>query len=677
MFLPKASQTRLRISGLVVALSAAFAMIPVSLESADANGDTRTISIMNVHTNEMATVTFKRNGYYDAEGIKQLSWLLRDWRKDEPTSMSPRLFDILWEVHQETGSQEPFHAVSGYRSPETNAMLRRSSRGVAEHSQHMLGRAMDSYLPDVPVERMREIAMRLQRGGVGYYPTAGSPFVHIDAGSVRAWPRMTREQLARLFPDGKTVHLPPDGHPFPGYDQAKSEILAAGGTVAGITAYAEAEPQEGGGHHKSLWAALFGGVDEDEDATLASGGRGSTSRSVAGRQPTRVAALAPRNDDDGVRSLMLAAAQSQTDASVQPSPAPAAAEHGRSRRGATAKTAPASAPPPQPAAVASAAPNSGFLPGLFGGPRVEAMPAQAAAPADTGTTVAMRSNTQGPTGTTVIGRSDAEPRDEGADTSLVAAFAPLPPRRPKSLADVAALADIPLPPARPTDLDTTVAPAPTDTPAATTEPAPDAGKLVSLDHPLPPIRPQGFTLAGPTPATASTPDALTASPVAPATNSTAPGAPAAAADQANGTLLPAEKAEPPAQLVRLDHPLPPSRPTTLASANAPPANLSSAGQLPAAAQSSAPRPVVKPDKDNLEALFGSVAIISAQRANPASVKVANSVVRTALPRVAQEAIAQPSSAAGHFQASSAPTPVVNRFSGKAVQPLSSLGFTTR
>ncbi len=162
----------------------------------------------NVHTNESATVTFKRNGYYDAEGIKQLSWLLRDWRRDEPTSMSPRLFDILWEVHQESGSSEPFHAVSGYRSPATNAMLRRSSRGVAEHSQHMLGKAMDSFLPDVGVERMREIAMRLQRGGVGYYPTAGSPFVHIDAGSVRAWPRMSRDQLARLFPDGRTVHVP-------------------------------------------------------------------------------------------------------------------------------------------------------------------------------------------------------------------------------------------------------------------------------------------------------------------------------------------------------------------------------------------------------------------------------------------------------------------------------------
>ena len=280
----------LRISGPVLALSAAFAFFPVALEGADANGDTRAISIMNVHTNESATVTFKRNGVYDAEGIKQLSWLLRDWRRDEPTSMSPRLFDILWEVHQETGSQEPFHAVSGYRSPETNAMLRRSSHLVAEHSQHMLGKAMDSYLPDVPIERMREIAMHLQQGGVGYYPTSGSPFVHIDAGSVRSWPRMTRDQLARLFPDGKTVHLPADGHPFPGYEQAKAEILAAGGTVAGYTAFAEADPVSSG-HHKSLWAALFGGADEDEDAAIASSGR-TLSRAASARQSTQVAALA-------------------------------------------------------------------------------------------------------------------------------------------------------------------------------------------------------------------------------------------------------------------------------------------------------------------------------------------------------------------------------------------------
>ena len=294
-----------RLSGLALALSTIFAAAPISLESADANGDTRTISILPVHTNESGTVTFKRNGYYDAEGVKQLSWLLRDWRRDEPTSMSPRLFDILWEVHQETGSNEPFHAVSGYRSPSTNAMLRRSSRGVAEHSQHMLGKAMDSFLPDVPVARMREIAMRLQRGGVGYYPTAGSPFVHIDAGSVRAWPRMTRDQLSRLFPDGKTVHLPADGHPFAGYELAKAEILAAGGTVAGISTYADGDAPMTSGRHKSLWAALFGGADEDEDAAMASGGRGTTSRSVAGRQPTQVAALASTRDDLRVRAMML------------------------------------------------------------------------------------------------------------------------------------------------------------------------------------------------------------------------------------------------------------------------------------------------------------------------------------------------------------------------------------
>src|SRR3984893_5411534 len=171
----------------------------------------------------------------------------------------------------------------------------------------MLGKAMDSFLPDVPISRLREIAMPLQRGGVGYYPTSGSPFVHIDAGSVRAWPRMTRDQLARLFPDGKTVHLPADGHPFAGYEQARAEILAAGGTVAGYAAYADAEPQATTGRHKSLWAALFGGADEDEDAAMASGGRSTQSRSAATRQSTQVASLAPTNsDDNGAHALIMA-----------------------------------------------------------------------------------------------------------------------------------------------------------------------------------------------------------------------------------------------------------------------------------------------------------------------------------------------------------------------------------
>jgi hypothetical protein len=108
---------------------------------------------------------------------------------------------------------------------------------------------MDIRLPDVDAARVREAAMRLQHGGVGFYP--GANFVHVDVGSVRAWPRMTREQLVRLFPDGRTVHLPADGNPLPGYEQARAEILSRGSSVSG-----EEVPQR-----RSLWASLFGERD--------------------------------------------------------------------------------------------------------------------------------------------------------------------------------------------------------------------------------------------------------------------------------------------------------------------------------------------------------------------------------------------------------------------------------
>ena len=268
-------------------------------QDAAANGDTRTITILHEHTKESATVTFKRNGYYDQGGLNQLNVLLRDWRTDEQTRMEPKLFDVVWEVYREVGSREPIRVVSAYRAPETNAMLRRRSRAVAEHSQHMAGKAMDFYLPDVPMSRVREIGMRLQNGGVGFYPNAYNPFVHLDAGSVRSWPRMTSDQLARLFPDGRTVHLPRDGKPLPGYETAKAEILARGGAVAGLQ-YAEGET---GGERKSLWATLFGNFDdEDSDFYRSSASRGGA-RPRAGQ--TRVAAADIRGagadrDDAGV-----------------------------------------------------------------------------------------------------------------------------------------------------------------------------------------------------------------------------------------------------------------------------------------------------------------------------------------------------------------------------------------
>ncbi len=228
-----------------------------STESAIANGETRTISLSNSHTNEAAAFTYMVNGTYDSSVLEKLNWFMRDWRHDEKISMDPRLFDIAWEVYRESGSSQPIDVLSGYRSPETNAMLRRRSRQVAEHSQHMLGKAMDAHFLDVPTAKIRDIAMRLQAGGVGFYPTGNTPWVHLDAGSVRYWPRMSHDQIARLFPDGKTVFIPSDGVPLSGYQQAAAEIEARGGAVyAGST-------EAGGG--KSLLAMLFGGGEDEAE----------------------------------------------------------------------------------------------------------------------------------------------------------------------------------------------------------------------------------------------------------------------------------------------------------------------------------------------------------------------------------------------------------------------------
>ena len=198
------------------------------LQTAVADGDTRTISMHHVHTDERITITYKRDGRYDEAALEKLNWLLRDWRRGKATHMDPQLIDLLWEVQRETGSKEPIDIVCGYRSPETNSMLRRRSRGVARFSQHMLGHAIDFYIPGVRLEELREIGLRLQRGGVGFYPTSGSPFVHMDTGGVRMWPRMTRNELLHVFPDGRTVYLPTDGHPLPGYALAMADLRKRG-----------------------------------------------------------------------------------------------------------------------------------------------------------------------------------------------------------------------------------------------------------------------------------------------------------------------------------------------------------------------------------------------------------------------------------------------------------------
>jgi len=284
-----------------------------SVHDATALNETRTLSFHHTHSDEDLTVTFKRDGRYDEEALKQLNHFLRDWRTQEKTEMDRRLFDILWEVYRDVDGKQPINIVSSYRSPATNAMLRRRSSGVARFSQHMLGHAMDFYIPGVALADIRAAGLRLQRGGVGFYPTSGSPFVHLDTGSIRHWPRMTPDQLAKVFPDGRTVHQSTSG-PMKGYELARADIERRG------------NGEETAGK-PSFLAALFKGKpaanDEDDE--------GSVPAPVKNEKPVKttvVAASAPAKPAEkpvekkpAASTLQLASA----DAKIVPAPKPAAA----------------------------------------------------------------------------------------------------------------------------------------------------------------------------------------------------------------------------------------------------------------------------------------------------------------------------------------------------------------
>ena len=225
---------RRSLSKLLTGIAACAVAGAIGASTVDANrAGERTISLYNIHTKETVTVTYKRDGKFVPSAMERVNWVLRDWRKNEPTTMDPELVDLLWEMHAELGSRAPIHVISGFRSRSTNSMLKKTRGGQADNSQHINGKAADVHFPDVPIQRLRYSALIRERGGVGYYPLSAIPFVHVDTARVRAWPRLPRQELALLFPSGRTQHMPADGGPLTTEDgrAARSRLASAGGEI--------------------------------------------------------------------------------------------------------------------------------------------------------------------------------------------------------------------------------------------------------------------------------------------------------------------------------------------------------------------------------------------------------------------------------------------------------------
>lgn len=298
-------------------VAGAFAIASGLIASA-AYAETRTLKLYNTHTKERVSITFKKNGRYIPSGLREANRFLRDWRRNEMIKMDPELLDLIWEVYREVRARDYIYVVSSYRSPATNNMLRKRSRGVAKNSQHTLGKAMDFYIPGVNLSRLRATGLRKEVGGVGYYPRSGSPFVHMDTGRVRHWPKMSRSQLAKVFPSGKTLHIPSDGKPMKGYKLALAEsksgkrrssrpsIVASSSSSSGtqtsstrdqnltapgkpiVRSTGNEQPASRSGGGGSLFAGLFGGGDnKDEDQANRAGAVGSRS------SQTRTATVSP------------------------------------------------------------------------------------------------------------------------------------------------------------------------------------------------------------------------------------------------------------------------------------------------------------------------------------------------------------------------------------------------
>ena len=146
---------------------------------------TRALDLFHTHTGDRLSVVYFADGDYRPDGLNKVNRFLRDFRTEDLHPIDPQVLDILYDLRAMTAGNGEYHIVSAYRSPKTNAMLRSKSSGVAKKSLHMQGMAIDVRLPGYDTARLRDAAIDLQRGGVGYY--RDSNFVHVDTGRVRRW----------------------------------------------------------------------------------------------------------------------------------------------------------------------------------------------------------------------------------------------------------------------------------------------------------------------------------------------------------------------------------------------------------------------------------------------------------------------------------------------------------
>jgi uncharacterized protein YcbK (DUF882 family) len=173
------------LAGLTMVTAApAFASAPALLTS---EGDFRRLNIVNARTGEWLNTIYWVEGDYIPDALRAVDHIMRDWREDLVHEISPRIIDILSATHRLLDCAEPFHVLSGYRSPKTNALLRRQSRGVALNSYHIKGMATDIQLKSRSVEQVSRAGLSLRAGGVGKYRR--SDFVHLDSGPIRDWGR--------------------------------------------------------------------------------------------------------------------------------------------------------------------------------------------------------------------------------------------------------------------------------------------------------------------------------------------------------------------------------------------------------------------------------------------------------------------------------------------------------